>query len=55
MNNSILNDCLRELQEMTDEEVVQKCKELGLYKKYNNEKYIPDDFELILPDNNINK
>ena len=50
MNNSILNDCLRELQEMTDEEVVQKCKELGLYKNYNNKKYIhDDDFEIVLP------
>ena len=50
--DSILNDCLKEISKMTDEEVVQKCKELGLYKKYNNEKYIPDDFEIVLPNQN---
>ena len=47
--DSILNDCLKEIRKMTDEEVVQKCKDLGLYKNYDNEKYIHDDFEIVLP------
>ena len=47
--DSILNDCLKEIRKMTDEEVVQKCKDLGLYKNYDNEKYKDDDFEIVLP------
>ena len=49
MKKSILDDCLKELRKMTDEEVVQKCKDLGLYNKYDNEKYKDDDFEIVLP------
>ena len=48
MSNSVLKECLKELQEMSKEEVVEKCEELGLYDdKYNNEKYKDDTFEII--------
>ena len=48
MKDSILKECLNELQEMSKEEVIKKCKELGLYDdKYSNEKYKDDDFEIV--------
>ena len=48
MKDSILKECLNELQEMSKEEVVEKCEELGLYDdKYNNEKYKDDDFKIV--------
>ena len=48
MKDSILKECLKELQEMSNEEVVQKCEELGLYDdKYSNEKYKDNNFEII--------
>ena len=51
MKDSILKECLNELQEMSKEEVVEKCKELGLYDdKYNNEKYKDDDFKIVQGD-----
>ena len=51
MKDSILKGCLKELQEMSKEEVVEKCKELGLYDdKYSNEKYKDDDFEIVQGD-----
>ena len=51
MSNSVLKECLKELQEMSKEEVVEKCEELGLYDdKYNNEKYKDDDFKIVQGD-----
>ena len=48
MKDFILKECLKELQEMSKEEVIKKCKELGLYDdKYSNEKYKDDDFEIV--------
>ena len=48
MKDSILKECLKELQEMSKEEVINKCEELGLYDdKYSNEKYKDDDFEIV--------
>ena len=48
MKDSVLKECLSELQEMSKEEVIKKCEELGLYdNKYSNEKYKDDDFEII--------
>ena len=39
MKDSILKECLKELQEMSREEVIKRCKELDLYSdEYNNEK-----------------
>ena len=52
MSDSVLKECLRELQKMSKDEVVKKCKELNLYgDKYSNEKYKDDSFEVILPVN----
>ena len=51
MKDSVLKECLKELQEMSKEEVAEKCEELGLYDdKYNNEKYKDDDFKLVQGD-----
>ena len=51
MKDSILKECLNELQEMSKEEVVEKCKELGLYDdKYSNEKYKDNDFKIVQGD-----
>ena len=37
MKDSILKECLKELQEMSKEEVIKKCEELALYDdKYSN-------------------
>ena len=48
MKDSILKDCLKELQEMAKEEVIKKCEELGLYDdKYSNKKYKNNDFEIV--------
>ena len=48
MKNSVLKECLKELQEMSKEEVIKKCEELGLYDdKYSNEKYKDDDFKIV--------
>ena len=48
MKDSILKECLDELQNMSKEEVIKKCEELGLYDdKYSNEKYKDDDFEIV--------
>ena len=48
MKDSNLKECLKELQEMSKEEVVKKCKELGLYDdKYSNEKYKDNDFKIV--------
>ena len=55
MIDSVLKECLKELQEMSKDEVIKKCKELNLYSdKYSNEKYKDDSFEVIYPkENNI--
>ena len=48
MSNSVLKECLKELQEMSREEVIERCKELNLYSdEYNNEKYKDNTFEII--------
>ena len=48
MEDFILKECLKELQEMSKEEVIKKCEELGLYDdKYSNEKYKDSDFEIV--------
>ena len=48
MKDSILKECLNELQEMSKEEVIKKCEELGLYdNKYSNEKYKDNNFEIV--------
>ena len=48
MKDSILKECLKELQEMSKEEVIKKCEELGLYdNKYSNEKYKNNNFEIV--------
>ena len=48
MKDSVLKECLKELQEMSKEEVIKKCEELGLYDdKYSNEKYEDNDFEIV--------
>ena len=37
--------------EMSKEEVIKKCEELGLYDdKYSNEKYKDDDFKIVQGD-----
>lgn len=52
MSDSVLKECLKELQKMSKDEVIKKCKELNLYSdKYSNEKYKDDSFEVILPVN----
>ena len=51
MKDSILKECLKELQEMSKDEVVEKCEELGLYDdKYNIVKYKDDDFKIVQGD-----
>ena len=48
MKNSILKEYLDELQNMSKEEVIKKCEELGLYDdKYSNEKYKDNDFKIV--------
>ena len=48
MKDSILKECLDELQKMSKEEVIKKCEELGLYDdKYSNEKYKDNDFKIV--------
>ena len=48
MKDSILKECLKEFQEMSKEEVVKKCEDLGLYDdKYSNKKYKDNDFEIV--------
>lgn len=52
MSDSVLKECLKELQEMSEDEVIKKCKELNLYSnEYSNEKYKDDSFEVISPVN----
>lgn len=54
MIDSVLKECLKELQEMPKDEVIKKCEELDLYSdKYSNKKYKDDSFEVIcLKENN---
>ena len=48
MKDSILKECLDDLQKMSKEEVIDKCEELGLYDdKYSNKKYKDNDFEIV--------
>ena len=48
MKDSILKECLKELQEMSKEEVIKQCEELALYDdKYSNKKYKDNDFEIV--------
>lgn len=38
------------IENMSEEEVIKKCIELGLYDdKYSNEKYKDDSFEIVYP------
>lgn len=48
----ILNQCIEELKNTTEEELIEKKKALGiLNKEYDINDYINEDFEVILPKN----
>ena len=51
MKDSVLKECLKELQEMSKEEVIKKCEELGLYdNKKKKKKYKDNDFKIVQGD-----
>lgn len=50
MSDSFLKKYLKELQEMSEDEIIEKCKDFNLYSnEYSNEKYKDDSFEVIFP------
>lgn len=50
MTESVLKKCLEETKKMTEKEVKDRCKKLGLYE-YDDKKYQDSNFKIILPVN----